>query len=293
MLTGDILGPITCHLESNPGTPPYCAFDWDGTLLDGDSGDAFFLHLLERTPDLRPFVAALCAQSWVSSAARAALDAAAAHEAPRAAETLDLIHELYFNETCLGEAAFHGFDTSLFRPSYALPVFLYSGMETETARLEAEALVISANGHQLRERPELTRLVAELLRSGVAVFVVTASPYFLVETYLRHLGLAACSVVGLRSMEANGRFLPKLWSPGGPGPCIPWRLGKVRHLKAAIEAAGADSEARPLLAAGNSEGDLALLGLAEKFRLLVTKDEGLIARASALRGNATLVTLPG
>ncbi len=92
-------------------------------------------------------------------------------------------------------------------------------------------------------------LVGELQRKGVEVYIVSASNPWLVAEGAKRLGIDEAHVIGMGVEVKGGRLTDRLVRP------IPWEAGKVAAIQARI------GRVKPVLVAGDSAGDLALLGL--------------------------------
>jgi HAD superfamily phosphoserine phosphatase-like hydrolase len=95
-------------------------------------------------------------------------------------------------------------------------------------------------------------LVRELQRRGVDVYIVSASNPWLVAEGARRLGIDESHVIGMGVEVKGGRLTDRLTRP------VPWEAGKVEAIRARIGAG------RPVLVAGDSTGDLAMLGLTRR-----------------------------
>ena len=106
--------------------------------------------------------------------------------------------------------------------------------------------------------PSQQQLIAHLQKRGVKVYIVTASIKWAVEPGAKFFGLTYDNVIGIRTaVDESGVITDQQEGP------ITWRKGKVEGLLRAT--AGKP----PLFAAGNTEGDLALLESATHLRLVM------------------------
>lgn len=178
------------------------ATDADGTLWEGDVGDALFRHLIARDAldeRARGALRALCL--------RCLRDVPASPDAQAAA-------------LIAGHAA------------GTVPIEALCDLEAEAAggrpRSEYDALLREvAAVFATRMRPESVALITRLYREGFSVHVVTGSLGALVEATLEAAGVTVSAVSGGRLVELESTVLPTLAEP------IPLNEGKVAALRAA------------------------------------------------------------
>ncbi len=122
------------------------------------------------------------------------------------------------------------------------------------------------------------RLVELLQERGFEVFIVTASVKWAVEPAAALVGVDFDHVLGITTEIKNGLVTPQPVLP------ITWRDGKAEVL---LRATGG---VRPLLCAGNTYGDIALLETATKLALAVSTQtetqSGLFVEEKKLREEA-------
>lgn len=139
--------------------------------------------------------------------------------------------------------------------------------------------VTAATG--IRPYAEIRRLMRDLSKRGVEVWIVSASGQYLVErAALELFGLPAARVIGTRVAVRDGRLTTELES-------VPYRAGKVKAIRELIGA-------RPLLAAGDSDGDWEMLDYASDLRILLDRGKAVSAHAreQASRGELWLIQPP-
>lgn len=188
-------------------TPPagflrVVATDADGTLWDGDVGDALFRHLIARDA--------------VDARAREATRALCERFLPSVPEGL----------SAQAEALIAGHAAGL------VPIEPLCDLEAEASGgrscAEFDAFLAEVGGvFARRMRPESVELLTRLRGAGFAVHVVTGSLGALVEATLRAAGLAVDAVSGGSLRVRDGQVLPTLAQP------IPLHEGKVDALRAA------------------------------------------------------------
>jgi hypothetical protein len=267
------------------GTPapvnPIAVFDWDGTLVGTDTGDLLFFHAARRGLLELPPLPLQDSLPWLTPAGAGMLArlAEGARRGDAEAWTRELLCYYAGGITTEGEAAFLPLASDHFQPSYAILGPLLASLPETQFRAEARLLMqegAGAQGHislpgghflkrQIQPLRPLVDLFCAVRRRGLPVLVVSASPQILVEEGLRFLGLKPDAVLGLRC-NPDGT----LAHPGGeaPSPCIPYGEGKNAWIDWYLREGGL-GEAELLLAAGNSLGDLPMLGRATAARVFV------------------------
>lgn len=271
-------------------------FDWDQTMMRGDIGDLALARCLDVAPDhpLPPAVPHLV------PAARRALD-----DAPPALRARLAAHVALRGALPDGTPAFAPAERPGYRATYGFLAQLvcHGRTEDEVRALgravfaRAEAAPIGAPGDAAgvpiegfaRLHAPMVELAAALEAVGVEVHVVSASPQALVEAVAALAGIPASRVVGVRfERGADGRMTGTFARCGHEPPTHPvmsWGHGKRRWIERAILGLGPTDEDAPsrapvglsVLAAGDSEGDLAML---EDAGVRVVLDRGAPALAA-------------
>ncbi|MCB1324238.1 MAG: haloacid dehalogenase-like hydrolase [Spirochaetales bacterium] len=104
-------------------------------------------------------------------------------------------------------------------------------------------------------------LVAQLQKQGFEVWIVTASPEALYQSFLsRELGVPVTNVVGVKSIIHDGIISDRIVHP------VPQDEGKREAIETFVQA-------RPLLVGGNSRGDREMIEFSADVRLIVNPDE--------------------
>jgi phosphoserine phosphatase len=133
---------------------------------------------------------------------------------------------------------------------FKLAVTGMAGMkESRVRRLAARYWERGFGGFEGQIFAPMKALVGELQRRGVDVYIVSASNPWLVAEGARRLGIDRSHVIGMGVEVKGGRLTDRLTRP------VPWEAGKVDAIRARI------GTGRPVLVAGDSTGDLAMLGL--------------------------------
>lgn len=200
--TRSVTEAVSLLRETPAGFVRVVATDADGTLWEGDVGDALFRHMAQRdafSPDGRAAIAALCAR---------------------------LLGEVPTTVVAQADALIAGHSDG------RVPIEALCDLEAqcsgERPRQEWDALLREvATVFASRMRDESVRLLHALRGEGYAVHVVTGSLAALVEATLAAAGVAADRVSGGVLLEAQGRVLPLLAGP------IPLHGGKVEALRGA------------------------------------------------------------
>ncbi|MHB8873431.1 MAG: HAD family hydrolase [Myxococcaceae bacterium] len=115
-------------------------------------------------------------------------------------------------------------------------------------------------------------LLSALERAGHQLWVVSASPFWMVAVGAAALGIGADRVIAVRSEVSGGRLTAQVERP------VPYGAGKVAHLERRGVALG--------LAVGNGEGDLPMLEYASAALVVAPHGDpgnGLV-RAAVSRG---------
>lgn len=142
------------------------------------------------------------------------------------------------------------------RPAYVWLAQINKGLSVEEVQKWAQAAF-----DEIQPKPlfsEQKKLVALLLKNGVKVYIVTASPKISVVPGARALGLNADNVIGIETEIENGIITDKKVEP------ITYRQGK---LDALLQKTG---NVKPFLSCGNTIGDYELLSGSTHIKLAVS-----------------------
>lgn len=264
------------------GGRPVAAFDFDQTCIEGDLGAQFHLELsregayrLEEGSPLRRLLATMPEAGRLNALLSA--PTACGHSAETAAE-LACLYTRVLRARGSAEAA-------------AWAPLLHAGMEEEELCLLAERVwgdlseaprearsCCASDGVEVRwtrgvrVRPRMVALIARLEAAGVEVRIVSQTNAWALRPAMRALGLQPERAVGSRCEVEGGRLEPRLELP------TTFREGKVL-----CHAAAAGDGAVLLVAAGDSENDLALLRSA-RFGVWVERGDGRHLREASDRG---------
>lgn len=144
------------------------------------------------------------------------------------------------------------------REAYLWLAQILKGHSLETVQAWAEEAVADHPEGALPIFEEQKKLITQLRKAGVRVFVVTASVKWAVEPGAARLGLKAEDVIGVETYVENNIVTDRRKG------AITYKQGKVDALLAA------NGGVKPFLASGNTMGDAALLESATDVRLAVS-----------------------
>jgi phosphoserine phosphatase len=289
-------------------------FDWDNTMMRGDIGDVVLAHVIERglLGPLEP----IDAYPLLTPAAR---DALAATGEPGDARDRVLAHVAWRGTTPDGAAAFTIPRSPFHRATYGFMAQLLAAGRTDE---ELRALALDAwrvasaapvatraeiGGVEVERFARLHAPMVELARAleaaGVEVFFVSASAQAIVEAMAEVAGFARTQVIGVRTERApDGRATARFEACGEGAletPVTTWDEGKrcwinrvIFRLPPARQRARQDDAAlRPVLAAGDSDGDHAMLEDATELRIVLDRGQPRVT-ASALADPARWILQP-
>ncbi len=301
------------HPMFDPRDRPVAVFDWDNTVVKNDLGDATFFWMLRHDKVRQP-----AGRDWSTTsrhltpeartALNAACDAAGEPGLPlRTSETpacADELVSIYANgRTRASQAAWAQQVTLTLNTSYAWVAQLQAGYTPEEVRGFARSAyaenafnppgttqtVGSTPGlaYHVQVYEEMVDLVETLQDNGFDVWVLTASPQFVIDAVSEQLiGVKPNRVVGIRSVtDAQGRLTARLQGCGpvadGEDTLITYDQGKrcwinkaVYHLPATEQLARqSDARKRPVFAAGDSDTDLAFMQDATRLKLAINRNK--------------------
>lgn len=203
------------------------AFDADGTLWSGDVGEDFFGFVVENA-----LLGPLAREATLELASSRGIDASGDVHAVAAR-----IFDAYLRGT---------FDE---REVCEWIGWLLAGHDLAGCRAEA-GRSLDARDVRARARRETLEALAWAQAAGLRIFVVTASPAFVVEEATRRLGLEGLAVIGVEPAVGDGRVLARANRP------IPYGADKVTRLEPHL------GGARLLAAFGDSAFDIEMLARA-------------------------------
>lgn len=302
-------------------------FDWDNTMIRGDIGDLVLARMLERDLVRQPPARDWSRLGALTDAARAALSAACdalaepgehlpTSRSPACAAAIASI--AWNGATPAGEAAFPIPVAACFRASYAFLAQLMAERTEDALRAlareawqDASARPIGARGDVggvgverfARLHAPMIELARALEDVGVEAWIVSASAQPIVEALAEIAGLRRDRVIGVRMPRGEGGVLAHGFEPCGDGaletPVMTWHEGKRWWINRVVfeqptsqqRARQDDRALRPVFAAGDSDGDLAMLHDATELRVVLDRHQPRVM-CSALADPAGWIVQP-
>lgn len=293
---------------------PVAVFDWDNTVLKNDIGDASFAWLLENDKILQPPNKDWGATSpdltaAAKTALNAACDGAAAAGAPLPTSTTpacaaEIMNVYYNGKTAAGTAAWTTNNgsglTSTMNYAYAWVAQLTAGYRPSEVRAFAESAFFealeAAQGSKktvggvemaayIRVYDQIRDLAETLSDNGFDVWVVTASPQYVVDAISWEIGVAPSRVIGIRNVITGGKLSYDLQGCGpvadGQNTMMTFDRGKRCWINKVIFkepvssqlSTNADVGKRPVLVAGDSDTDIAMLKDATGLKLVLDRNK--------------------
>ncbi|MCF7791015.1 MAG: haloacid dehalogenase-like hydrolase [Victivallales bacterium] len=109
--------------------------------------------------------------------------------------------------------------------------------------------------------PEMLELLKNLTNNGFECWVITASPEVVYEKFVSEkTGIPKNRIIGVKSVIKNGILTDEIVQP------IPQDEGKEYTIDTFIKV-------KPLLAAGNSRGDLEMIETSTKLKMIINPDD--------------------
>ncbi len=274
-------------------------FDWDNTVIKNDIGDAAFIGLLERgmvkTPaDWRK------TSPYLTDAAVSALEQGA---------TPELIFTLYNSQkTPDGASAFAGHDEKIIEPAYAWLAHLLAGNTPDEVRQASREIFErqlanpigatrrigeAAIADYIRIYPQIADLINALEKSGFEVWIVSATPKYIIEVCAEKIGIPPERVIGIENVVSpDGKITYDLAGCGpvkdGENRAITFRDGKRCWINTVIFGMtegdpfqpNPDPDKRPRFGAGDSDGDVSFLEDTTGLRLVLDRQKPLVTKAA-------------
>ena len=218
---GDNAAALDRFLDSpHQADQPVALFDWDNTVIKNDIGAAVVAHLITEGLVLRPPDWSVI--PYLTPGARARLAQACAGDGPRLPSRTDIpcateLISLYRRRTLHdGTPAFAGYDHRTYKPSAAWQSHLLAGHTPEQVRRITREVIarscrapvdqkqkvglVEVEGYIRIYRP-MQKLIQRMRRRGFAIWVISASPQHVVETFAARVGIPRQRVVGIRSLQ--------------------------------------------------------------------------------------------
>jgi phosphoserine phosphatase len=283
---------------------PLALFDWDGTMVKNDIGDATFFWMVRNSKVRQPAGGNWSTTSqYLTPAAAAALASACGALAPPGqplptgsnAGCADELTSIYSDRQIrTGAAAFDGYNHRRIAPAAAWGAQLLAGWTeadvtgfTEAARREnldapggTEQLVGSSSRTDwIRYYAQMRDLVATLQANGFDVRIISASPEPVVRSWAAELGISADRVMGTRT-DHDGDVLTSRLALCGGEPSIPYNEGKrcrINEQVFGVQGTAAFDQLvrqrRQVFAAGDSDGDVTFVADATALRLVINRNQ--------------------
>lgn len=306
MLTPDGWNPknhaaLTAFLAEEAKRPgrKVAVFDWDNTVIKNDIGDAAFIGLLDRGMVKMP-------DDWrrtspyLTDAAVRALGKGASPE---------LIFTLYhLQKTPEGEPAFAGYDPTITEAAYAWLGHLLAGNTPDEIRQAAREIFEQQLANPIgatrtigdavipdyiRIYPQIADLIKALEKSGFEVWVVSATPKYIIEVCAEKVGIPPERVIGIENVVGpDGKITYDLAGCGpikdGENRAITYRDGKRCWINKFIFGMtegdpfqpSPDPDKRPRFGAGDSDGDISFLEDTTGLKLVLDRGKPLITKAA-------------
>lgn len=292
---------------------PVAVFDWDNTVIKNDIGDATFAWMVKHDVILQP-----PGKDWgatspaLTTAAKAALnaacDSAAAAGQPlptstNAACAAEIMNIYYNGKTAAGTSGdawpAKGGTTTTNYP-YAWVSQLQAGHTPSEVRSWALAAFdenvnapvgtkqtvggVEMAGY-VRVYEQIRDLAETLDENGFDVWVLTASPQYVVEAISEEIGVPPHQVVGIRPVVSSGKITYGFQGCGtladGQTSLITYYNGKRCWINKTIFGEPAASQLapnpdltkRPVFVAGDSDTDIAMLKDATALKLVLERNK--------------------
>jgi len=295
----------------DPAKRPVAVFDWDNTVLKNDIGDATFAWMVKHDVILQP-----PNKDWgltspeltadAKAALKAACDAAAAAGSPLPTSTnagcAAEIMSIYYNgKTTISNDAWPSKGvTTTTNYAYGWASQLQAGHSPSEVRSWAVAAFEENVGNPVgskqivggvemagyvRVYDQIRDLAETLTENGFDVWILTASPQYVVEAISEEIGVPPHRVVGIRPTLTGGKITYGFQGCGtltdGQTSLITFYNGKRCWINKVIFgeppasqlAPNPDPSKRPVFVAGDSDTDLAMLKDATVLKLVIERNK--------------------
>lgn len=253
------------HRDHDPGPRPMAVFDCDGTVIQGDMGEAMFYRQIEQFHFRRSPALVWPDHPRNGEIGRlygelSALGPAGRTKSPAFATFAEILLSWYFDQIASGAVV----------KACADIVRLFAGYTPEEARALAretfEAEFSSPVGTRRlggRDVPRGARFIREsvdllgaLTERNFDIWVVSGSNKWSVEPVFRRFGIPLDRIIGIDLEVRDGLLTDRAETP------LPIRAGKIDALRRRTLLV-------PLLAASDSKNDIPLLLLAAELRVRI------------------------
>lgn len=310
----------------NPSQRPVATLDWDNTMMKNDLGDATLFWLLRNEKILQPARRNWAStskkltyegQALLNGACNTAGEPGRPLATARVPACADAIVTVYLDgATKDGAKVWTDETTATTHQPYAWSAQLMAGYTLDEQREFAKAAFAEAKTRPMGStitvgtRPgmpasvqvydEMKDLVGAMQDDGFDVWIVSASPQPVAEVAAAEAGIDRGHVIGVRTviddqLKATAHLVGCGNVPDGDDTIIPFLEGKrcwinraiFEQLPVAQRLKTVDVSKRPVFAAGDSDGDVAMLQDATALKLVVNRGRlQLMCNAYANAGNA-------
>jgi phosphatidylglycerophosphatase C len=218
-----IIARIKDAIAERPGG--VLAFDGDGTLWDGDVGEDFYFGFVDRGEFRQPALAQM------------------------QREALEFGLSAQGTGQELARSLYKDYLAGKYPEERVCELMTWVCADWTRSEVDAfAAKVIAESGLAARLHKEVRKVVLWAEKSGIETFLVSASPWAIIEHAARVVGLPPTHIIAAQPRYMADRMLPEVERP------IPYGPGKVSHLRQRI------GSTREIYAAfGDNAFDIALL----------------------------------
>lgn len=294
----------------DPARRPVAVFDWDNTVIKNDIGDATLFWMLMHDEILQPpdrdwTVTNRALTAGAVAALKTACDALAEPGEKLPTSTSNACASAIVGIYTTG--AVPGGTARAFSPEitvtnnnpYTWVAQLLAGQTPDEARAIARAAfeanasnaigstqaigTVTGLNAYVRVYEPIRDLAASLEENGFDIWILSASPQYVVEAVSDEIGVPRDRVIGIRTVQANGIITPRIQGCGdvadGEDTLITFDEGKRCWINKAIfhrpvldqRASASDPALRPVFVAGDSDTDIAMLKDATALKLVINR----------------------
>jgi phosphoserine phosphatase len=298
----------TASASYDPAKKPVATFDWDNSVIKNDIGAATVYWLIRHEKVLQPPAADWRVIPFLTAQAAETLRTVCGTETPPGSPLPTATNRACADELVSlnehkaltnGQAAFAGYNYRTYDPTSAWQSQILAGYTPDEVRAFA-GQVIDANlaaplgatqtvgstevDGYIRIYDQVKDLIGTLQANGFAVWVVSASPQYIVEPFAARVGIAADHVVGVRLLLDDAGRLTHDFAGCGPvadkeNTIFTYVLGKRCWINKVIygdDTANAlalrPADSRPLLAVGDSDTDAVFVQDATALKLVINRN---------------------
>ena len=294
----------------DPSSRPVVVFDWDNTVIKNDIGDGTFAWLVANDKIRQP-----PNSDWTQTnanlttaaqqALNAACDAAASPGEPLPTSTTpacaaEIMNVYYNGTTAAGSAAWNNQSTCFNNQPYAWVAQLLAGYRPNEIRAFARSAFeqnlaapvgtkqtvggVELAGY-IRVYEQIRDLALAFDDNGFDVWVVTASPQYVVDGLASEIGVPPNRVIGIRTVLSQGVSTYDFQGCGnvadGDNTLITFDQGKRCWINKVIFgeppasqlATNPDPKKRPVFVAGDSDTDISMLKDATVLKLAIERNK--------------------